>query len=68
MKAILRRDGDGYNRIPTAQSIYVDIDAGVKYPCWQPEDLEDYEFSLVILVGTVVHQVNSIDFDFINTH
>ena len=38
-----------------------------QYPCWQPDELDNSEFNLVILVDHKLHRVSSIDFDFENS-
>ena len=61
-KAIIR-DPNLYVSTHNASKIKLD-----KSPlsCWEPDELDDSEYNLVILHGDALYRVPSIDFDFIN--
>lgn len=68
MKAKLRNDLKG--QTPPFESLLPKkrvIDWSKAYECWQPEELDNYEFNLMLNIdGEYVVFANSIDFEFIN--
>ncbi|HBY68212.1 MAG TPA: hypothetical protein DEG69_10915 [Flavobacteriaceae bacterium] len=61
MKAILRNRDEWVNTHKNKIKLHDE-----QYPCWQPDELDDSEFNLIILVGDELYRVTSTDFDFTN--
>lgn len=63
MKARVREDLDIDTRVPIDNGEYIPND-GTWYEAWQPDELDNDEFNLVLLYNGQLVRALTIDFDF----